>query len=326
MTANTRSTTIEVNPHASTTTIAGSNISLMKEITNNFLQTNVTKDTYQSRLDHYRKECQRLRDKSGKHQAITSEVMYEDKYRLIYCAVPKVASTSWRKILLVLLGVLNNTEDVTDPYVLYRDYGRYFLKLAIANLDPMTRQKKLESYFKFIFVRHPFERILSAFRDKFGSTGGWNKVFLMNYGSKIIQRYRTGSNRTLSISQMNVQFKEFIQFIIDSGPRTSAFDHHWRPIYQLCSVCDIEYDVIGKFENLDKEALYVLKRAGVNDNISLPHFDVHSTNTSNVDILHRYYSTILENNMRRLYELYRPDFELFGYPFPEKFIQWSKSP
>ncbi|XP_077983215.1 carbohydrate sulfotransferase 11-like [Glandiceps talaboti] len=280
-------------------------------------------DTYQSRLDHYRKECQRLTEKSGKHQAITNRILYEDKHKLIYCAVPKVANSNWRKVLLVLLGVLNNTENVHPTLV----HGRYQNRIQfLTKLQIMERTRRLETYFKFIFVRHPFERILSAFRDKFESTASWDLYFPKTYGPQIIQRYRTGSNRTLNTSQMNIQFREFIQFIIDSGPRTSAFDHHWRPIYQLCSVCDIAYDLIGKFENLDKEALYVLKRAGVNGNVSFPHSDVHSTNTSNADILHRYYSTIPENNMRRLYELYQPDFELFGYPFPEKFMQWSKSP
>lgn len=53
---------------------------------------------------------------------------------------------------------------------------------------------------KLIIVRHPFERILSAYRDKLenvniraehGSVHFYNK-----YGSKIVKKYRNGGNGT----------------------------------------------------------------------------------------------------------------------------------
>ena len=60
-----------------------------------------------------------------------------------------------------------------------------------------------ESFFSFMTVRHPFERILSAYRDKFfalsDSSNEKNKAakFYKMYGKHIIKNYRR-SNDTLA--------------------------------------------------------------------------------------------------------------------------------
>ena len=60
-----------------------------------------------------------------------------------------------------------------------------------------------ESFFSFMTVRHPFERILSAYRDKFfalSDSANENKKaakFYKMYGKHIIKNYRR-SNDTLA--------------------------------------------------------------------------------------------------------------------------------
>ena len=42
-------------------------------------------------------------------------------------------------------------------------------------------------------------------------------------------------------------------------------DEHWTPIYESCSVCseDIKFDFILKFEDLEAEESYLVRRLGL---------------------------------------------------------------
>jgi len=43
---------------------------------------------------------------------------------------------------------------------------------------------------KFIVVRHPLQRVVSAYRDKFERVNRWNQYFHKKYGRRIVFRYR----------------------------------------------------------------------------------------------------------------------------------------
>lgn len=55
---------------------------------------------------------------------------------------------------------------------------------------------------KFIIVRHPFERILSAYRDKLENVAvrgiDGTRHFYQSFGAKIVAKYRPGGNNTNS--------------------------------------------------------------------------------------------------------------------------------
>jgi hypothetical protein len=66
-------------------------------------------------------------------------------------------------------------------------------------------------------VRHPFERLLSAFRDKLenkniGLEHGVEH-FYMSYGRKIVQKYRNDSSKRLEPT-----FPEFVTYLIKEDP------------------------------------------------------------------------------------------------------------
>ncbi|XP_077980199.1 carbohydrate sulfotransferase 11-like [Glandiceps talaboti] len=288
-----------------------------------------TKDVYQQRLEVYRNGCNDAKRKFQLNLLKSGTYfVYEDNTKLIYCYAPKVGSTNWLKLWLVLLGVINSTQADNMHHSVVRP--KYFKHIPLLKrLNETEKNKRLENYLKFIFVRHPFKRLLSAFRDKFESADRLKENFVKIHGTKIIRRYRAGGHNMPEEEVNNlrqyVQFKEFVQYVIDTAG-TSEVDGHWKPINQLCSVCSINIDVIGKFENLEEDTLYVLKRAGVDDDtVSFPKFDTRATNSSTTDLLRRYYSSISKDNILNLYDVYKRDFILFGYPFPDEFIQWSTS-
>ena len=106
----------------------------------------------------------------------------------------------------------------------------------------------------------------------------------------------------------NVSFPEFVQFY----SRQMNRNPHWRQYEQLCHPCVVNYDFIGHLETLQQDAQLLLKIAGVDGRVTFP--PIHNA-TSLSDVL-QYYSMVSSKYIARLGEIYRNDFEMFGYEFP----------
>jgi hypothetical protein len=121
-------------------------------------------------------------------------------------------------------------------------------------------RRRLQTYTKFFFVRHPLERLLSAYRNKFQTA---NVRYHINWGNKIARRLRKGPARPKRNDTPvdDITFAEFVRFNVEVP---HGFDPHWRQITELCHPSVIKYDFIGRYENLEADANKVLKRIGVN--------------------------------------------------------------
>ena len=61
---------------------------------------------------------------------------------------------------------------------------------------PSDAQHKLDNYFKFLVVRDPWTRLLSAFRDKFEKNNSAVLDSFQNYyGRNILERYRDNASK-----------------------------------------------------------------------------------------------------------------------------------
>lgn len=105
-----------------------------------------------------------------------NHLIVDDRHGVIYCYVPKVACTNWKRVMIVLSESLldrgapyRNPLDIPRERVhnssthltfnkFWRRYGRFSRHLM---------KIKLKKYTKFLFVRDPFVRLISAFRSKF---------------------------------------------------------------------------------------------------------------------------------------------------------------
>uniref|UniRef100_A0A3Q0QWJ4 Carbohydrate sulfotransferase n=1 Tax=Amphilophus citrinellus TaxID=61819 RepID=A0A3Q0QWJ4_AMPCI len=91
-------------------------------------------------------------------------LIVDDKHSLIYCYVPKVACTNWKRVLMVLTSDGRYTDPLAIPANEAHVAGnlRTLSEFSVAEIN-----QRLRSYLKFIFVREPFERLVSAYRNKF---------------------------------------------------------------------------------------------------------------------------------------------------------------
>ncbi|KAJ7392622.1 sulfotransferase 13 [Desmophyllum pertusum] len=97
-----------------------------------------------------RRFCGRRKRKEPSNETLGHLYVFE-KYKLIFCLVPKVASRQWISVLGRYRLRLNNSP-----------YGP-----TVKQFPPEQAQKMLRTFYKFMFVREPFERLLSAYKDKF---------------------------------------------------------------------------------------------------------------------------------------------------------------
>jgi len=166
-------------------------------------------------------------------------------------------------------------------------------------------RRRLSTYFKFVFVRHPLDRLLSAFRDKFRLV----PAYMLSYGRRIVRRYRANATAESLERGHDVTLEEFVRFTVDAGLR-SRKDVHWTSQYELCQPCAISYDFIGRYETLWTDGDYVLKRLGINSDVSFPRWTKKRTSDQPYDSA---FNSVTPEYMKRLRQLYSRDYAFFGY-------------
>ena len=250
---------------------------------------------------HYRRKL--LQDYCKRHKRNDSIMGENLRYHLvfhskkiIYCSVPKVASSEWKSTLYVLSEYNRTSNNI---------HNAKFKRLNQYSPDDVL--KMLQNYFKFLFVREPFERFLSAYKDKFLKE---NRIFHRAIGRKIIKLFRPNATKHALETGSDVSFQEFTDYVV----KTQHFDEHWSPFDHLCHPCAIHYDFIGHYEDLAQDAPYLVKMAGIDDRVSFPPFRASHTST---ELVH-YYSQISKRRILELAKLYKGDFEMFGYSLPGK--------
>ncbi|XP_076058134.1 carbohydrate sulfotransferase 11-like [Oratosquilla oratoria] len=255
------------------------------------------------------------------------DLFYIDrKHELAWCPIYKAASTNWMHNFSLLGGLkegfLNSTKE--QPNVVAR------------RIWPSLEYEQVIQAFKFclkfMIVRHPFERLVSAFRDKLENVNiGFEhgvEHFYTKYGRKIVAKYRKNGIRPLNaytsdqdnpslIPPKGIEptFDEFVKYLVDTNLVYYA-DDHWMPYYLHCTPCSLQYDVIAKFETLDRDQKYIIQQKGLQNLIhsSWKHMTKgHRTSTSAL----KYFATISRSDVLRLYEKYKVDFELFDYSIDE---------
>jgi len=188
---------------------------------------------------------------------------YADRHRCIFIHIPKTAGSSVARALF-------GGESRHAPY---SDFQR-------------ANPHKFRRYFKFAFVRHPLDRLVSSFH--FLRAGGMNEID------------RRWAAETLSPF---ADFREFVVRWIDEDTIGSFV--HFRP--QAAFVADergtLQVDFVGRFENLDEDFRTVAQRLG--RDITLPLYNQSG---------HRHYSEYYDAETTAIVRrVYVRDFRLFGY-------------
>ena len=85
---------------------------------------------------------------------------------------------------------------------------------------------------------------------------------------------------------------------------------HWLPFTPRCAYCTVPYTVIGKLETMDEDLRYIKQMAGVKFELMKEN---QSSGGSTTDLTRKYFKQLDKKVVLQLFELYRVDFEMFGY-------------
>ncbi|XP_062318672.1 carbohydrate sulfotransferase 8 [Osmerus eperlanus] len=238
-----------------------------------------------------------------------ARVFVEDRSGLLYCEVPKAGCSNWKRVLMVLDGSAASTHGIAHDDAHYANRLR-----RLDAYDTAGIAQRLRLYTKVLFVREPFERLVSAFRDKFESP---NSYYHPVFGRPIISRYRANATRDALRTGAGVTFREFVQYLLDVR-RPVGMDIHWEPVSQLCSPCLLKYDFIGKFESLQDEANFLLRSVGAPSNLTFPDFKDRNPDAERTSarITQRYFAQLNSTERQRAYDFYYMDYLMFNYPKP----------
>jgi len=202
----------------------------------------------------------------------------------------------------------------------------------VANTSKAYIKHIAENSLSFSFVRHPFERLVSCYRDKALHDTSVTGKF---------QRLATGDDGTVS-------FTNFARGVLEQHHNKCRYwwdcklNPHYLPYSSRCDYCNIPYSIIGKMETWDDDIRHVMQQAGVNvkeTGVNVKQLEDKKPLTDEQEKEHdewnhniatgstrektaSYFNQLPSLVAEQLYNAYKMDFELFGY---DPYVYMDKS-
>ncbi len=229
----------------------------------------------------------------------SSNILLKD-FEAIYFSIPKAASRSLRKKFADILGL-----DGLTPYTISFPYA------TALELD-----SKYSNFFKFCFVRNPWDRLTSVYFGKFqrGSIE-LNKPFYkakLYYFSKIF-KVNISSFYQYPLLVKDMTFDEFIEAVCQTPDE--YLDKHLMSQHKFIPMDrgSLKLDYIGKIESLKEDLDFVFEKMGLeNTQLRYRGYKQNLSESEKKDLkpFPHYYNEYTWNLVR---ERFKTDIELFDY-------------
>lgn len=198
---------------------------------------------------------------------------YTSKHNLLFLNIPKVASST----LWSIAAELQNGKGASQR----DDVRKYKL--------PMIRSSRIHEYSdvtKIAFVRNPFDRLVSAYKNKIETE---DTLFLK----------KNKLNKKLT-------FEEFIHFVCSKNDDIS--NKHFRSQYTFLfdHQAQLSVDFLGRLETFQKDIQQIIKK------YQLPKVDIPHWNKTSKTNYKSYFTKELQAKVEQRYEL---DLFLLEYSF-----------
>jgi len=173
---------------------------------------------------------------------------------------------------------------------------------TISDFEIECKRKGLERFFKWAFVRNPFDRIVSAYEDCpeiFPHAPTFQKFIDILHANRG-ELFKIKSLRFTHVPGMGLPIGRI----------------HFMPMHLMLrdSHGDMQVDFVGRYENLEEDFIKVQNHLGI-DPSPLPHKNkrANKPNRRNTPWLDLYTPELIE----KVWEIYAEDISIFKYPIPD---------
>jgi len=233
-----------------------------------------------------------------------------------------MTNTSINQFFSRFISILkSNNNTKLDLWSMYINKALPHVRLqTLPNLSLLSSPSSIRA----IFVRHPLERLASAYSDKIGTLKTEPQSTYDKLRQKICQKfipiYSLPNQKQLkNLCEKTIPtFVHFLEYILTSS---AQIDVHWQPYSTLCQACEIKYNFIGKYETIDEDLkLFQVK-------LSLNTIDWNVENRFSTgktrEAYRSMYSNLSKDLLCNLKNFYANDLELFNYRF-EDYLETSQ--
>ncbi|XP_069119117.1 carbohydrate sulfotransferase 11-like [Argopecten irradians] len=171
---------------------------------------------------------------------------YAKSYGLAFCKTPKTGSTLVGTIVSALQEqsgeYAGNSIQIDKEYVYRKN---------TANFSAMFSSEEV-SVKMIVTARNPYERLFSAYVDKYFIVGNWGRRLAKLTGK---DHFKKGEG----YCGFNVSFGD----LLDALSKNLIYEEHTLPVTRLCKPCTIHYDIICKQETLTSDLEYILQISNI---------------------------------------------------------------
>jgi chondroitin 4-sulfotransferase 11 len=215
-----------------------------------------------------------------------------DNYKAIYIPIYKVACSSIKSVLAGLL----NLNVVKNPHL---------IKYPTINIEQID-SKKYNDYFKFGFVRNPWDRAVSCYLDKIARSKEFTNYYMTNGVFNDFLKY--------GVFKGGMNFSDFVK-AVSNIPDEEADKHIRSQHIPLMDKKEIVVDFVGRFEQIDSDFAHVCKKIGVK-NIKLQKKNSRQGKIYTFPDIKKDYKEYYDEESKELIrKRYKKDIEMFWYEF-----------
>ena len=234
----------------------------------------------------------------------------------------QIGCTTMRRYLFVLQGLIPKEtaqwdEVSEEQYLEPNIYKATFLRHSLTDEE---RLEKVKSYYKFMVVRNPLERLVSAYRDKIAKpvTSLYGGDLFEGYKREILKRYRVEAFSLWEhngVSEpMSVTFSEYIWWVVESNPH--FLNEHFSPIVDNALPCTMKYDFYANFKLFNSDILGLIWKL----KLPLEYFYQKGSHAKGdtQQLLQKYYSQLDRDLKHKLFEKIFQDLDFYYHLYPEE--------
>ena len=237
------------------------------------------------------------------------------RYNIVYVENSKVGCTKIKKFLLELDNWPKRWDELIDNEVhIHNKQLTGMIGAADLTYSALSSILKDPTYFRFGFVRNPYDRLLSAYKDKIlAPQKSIDKKTYVGVACSIKSAMTGEDRRHVNLDRTPVTFAEFVNYVALQRPYD--MDRHWYHQHLTMWHPFCKFDFIGRFERFPKDLLNVLTKIGAPETLIA---SVSQRDNPSFLTQERFYDENLANIVHRKF---LRDFDVYGYD-PKSWIEY----